>query len=321
MKFYWLSHFSGCGGSTLGAIASGFKPLLAIENNLHVADLYKQNIPSPIIWGNIQLVDKSQLIEYLPKKRDGILIMQSSPPCQDYSRANTNQNKTSVGAIALAGTFWQYEYLRPEYIIIENVSAFENSPTYKTFEKEILQLDYRVNKAVLNAADYSVPQSRSRFFAVFSKFGLPQINLKLLPKARLIGWYEAITDLIPTLEDTELTLVQSKSIQPLLYRPLLVERVGYYNQPKVRFDIEPCWTLRSHLADDGKGGTRSNIINIVLADGTVKKVNTQVLSQLMSFPDNYQWSDSFKLNCHAIGNAIAPRLMQVICDEIKKVNN
>lgn len=330
---YWISHFSGCGGSTIGAIAAGFKPILAIENNLHVANLYRNNIDSHVIWGDIEDVNQKQISfvksEFQRKQHGDILVIQSSPPCQEFSQVKRNRNKNSLSANVITKTIWQYDYLRPEYIIIENVSSFARSIPYLNFEDQILNMGYVVDKADIVASDYGVPQSRKRFFAVFSKLNYPKVSLNYLKKSHSIGWFNSISDLIPSLQPSQrLTENQKKQLDtvPTRYHSI-IERVGYYNGiPKIRLQDEPIWTLRSHLADDGKipdknGHGRSNIIDIVLNDGSIYKVNTAVLSRLQAFPDSYKWSDSFKLNVHAIGNSIPPLLMQKICKLIHNANS
>lgn len=182
-------------------------------------------------------------------------------------------------------------------------------------------MGYRCSLKILNAADYGVPQNRNRMFAVFSNQDTKFINLNNLIKSEPVGWYEATKDLINDLVDTYLTDKQLMAVinhHDYCGRYLLVERVGYYDEPKIRNANQPCWCLRSHLANDGHGGNgRSNIINIVTPDGTTKKVNTKVLARLQSFPDDFIWSDKFVDNVTVIGNAIAPDLMRQICELIK----
>lgn len=327
---YWISHFSGCGGSTLGAMDVGFTPILGIENNLEIAELYRNNIKSHVIWDDIGNIEKPQILfvpTELDRKRNGdILVIQSSPPCQEFSNANTKKDATSHRANVLLETIWHYEYLRPEYIIIENVAAFAKSIPYLQFENVIEGMGYLVDKQVLDASSYGVPQSRKRFFAVFSKLGHQRFSFNIIKKSRSGGWLESVSSLVDSLEFTTLTENQKRVLKDIPSNQVsIIERVGYYNKtPKVRLSHEPIWTLRSHLANDGKssistGQGRQDIIDIQIGSveyGTTKKVDTRVLARLQSFPDRYKWSNSFKLNVHAIGNSIPPLLMRKICEQL-----
>ena len=52
---YYSSHFSGCGGSTLGAIAAKLTPISAIEFDPRIAELYQVNC------GNVVVEDITQV--------------------------------------------------------------------------------------------------------------------------------------------------------------------------------------------------------------------------------------------------------------------
>jgi DNA (cytosine-5)-methyltransferase 1 len=325
-NYLWVSNFSGCGGSTIGAIKAGFTPLWANDFDKDIAEIYRLNIKSPILTKDIKEITFPYL-DSVPHRRErdqdgSILVFQSSPPCQDYSRANTKKDNESDRARILLDTVWMYKKLLPEYIVIENVPSYRNSQTYLEFQRQILDMGYDVNSAVLDAANYGVPQNRKRFFAVFNRTGYQRIDLYKLRKRCEIGWYAALKDLLDDLEETTLTESQSKQLEILPSTiPYLIERVGYYNgKPKIRSYIEPCWTLRSHLADDGKGGTRSNLINIWLPDWGLKrgkKLDTRCIARLQSFDYSFKWSESFATNVKAIGNSVAPKMMEAICNEIK----
>jgi len=340
-KYLFVSHFSGCGGSTQGAIASGFTPLLGIEFDPNVASIYRKNFGDKVLIKDVSQVKSSDLsmipLECDRIKSNQILVWQTSPPCQEYSQANNNKDVTSERANVLISTMWQYELYRPEYVVLENVKGYAKSAPYLAFESYLMNLGYSAWKQFVNSADYGVPQTRERFIAIFAKKGYksPQLFPTHSKKQDLLfnqwnGWGEAINDLIDNLDDSGLSERQREFLstipdKSLLRSPLLIERVGFYQHPKTRSHLSPCWTLRACLANDGKsenweGNGRTDIINIVLPSGKVKKLNTRAIARLQSFPDSFQWSDSFKLNVHGIGNSVPPLLMQRICEAIKRCN-
>jgi DNA (cytosine-5)-methyltransferase 1 len=324
MVKYFISHFSGCGGSTSGAVQAGFEPLLGIDNNETAARIYKNNFRySKFLNKKIQDVtddDLTDVYHKIDRQQGDILVLQTSPPCQDFSNANVKNIFNADRANLLKATYWQYEYFKPEYIILENVPSYKDTDYYENFENFIYSLGYRCSLKILNAAEYGVPQNRSRMFAAFSRDDVPFINLNHLTRFNYLGWFPAVEHLIDELEETFLTGVQLKAIsQHKDYGKshLLIERVGYYGTPKIRTINQPCWCLRSHLANDGKHGNgRSNIINIVLPNGIVKKVNTTVLARFQAFPNNFLWSERFVDDVTAIGNAVSPGLMKQVCELI-----
>ncbi|MBN3945183.1 MAG: DNA cytosine methyltransferase [Nostoc sp. NMS7] len=252
------SHFSGCGGSTLGAIAAGFVPIHAIENNPAIAELYKTNC-GDILVADIATVDFKRLDipTQLERRRSGqILVTQTSPPCQDFSAANTNSgNRDSLRANILRETWLYYEIFRPEYVVLENVPAYRHSKPYQEFEQYLITLGYKIIKVLFNAADYGVPQTRIRFFAiaVHKDYPIPQISptheyqqhgqLFLIRKP-WIGWYESLKDLLPSLPESKLTKKQENAIA-VLETQLIDQQnsksvaLGY----KTRLKDKPSFTL------------------------------------------------------------------------------
>lgn len=183
-----------------------------------------------------------------------------------------------------------------------------------------------------------------------AQFSHGQIDLFSEPKLPWVGWYEAIEDLLDELPRSQLTAKQQQAIKALGFqtqlvdqqnsksvrlgyktrgalepsftlgcnaqaKAFLVERVGAYNSPKIRSHSEPCWTLRSHLGDDGKNGSRTKVIDAVLGID-VRSLNTRALARLQSFPDWYQWSGKAALDTKVIGNSVPPLLAQRLVQSV-----
>ena len=362
---YYSSHFSGCGGSTLGAIAAKLTPISAIEFDPRIAELYQVNCGNVVVEDITQVGFKKLDIPTKKERNGDILVHQTSPPCQDFSRANTSANKASNRANVLGATHEFYSLYEPEFIVLENVPAYAKAGVYQEFELFLINKGYRILKGIYNAADYGVPQTRERFLsiAVAKGFDIPQITpthgkqksgqVDLFMKP-WVGWYAAIADLVPSLPDSRLTPKQKEAVkvhENLLIdirnpistkhgyktrreldpsftltashppRALLVERIGYRDEPSIREPSEPCWTVRATLGDDQKGGSRTKIIDAILDSATIKSINTPALARLQSFFDSYKWSTKAAVDTKGIGNSVAPLLMQRICEAIKLTLN
>ena len=255
---YCTSHFSGCGGSTLGAIAAGLTPISAIEFDPRIAELYQANCGNVLVE-NITQVDFRKLDIPTKKERNSdILIHQTSPPCQDFSRANTSANKGSDRANVLGATHEFYNLYEPEFIVLENVPAYAKAGVYQGFEVFLINKGYRILKGIYNAADYGVPQTRERFLsiAVAKGFDIPQITpthgkqksgqIDLFMKP-WIGWYEAIADLIPSLPDSHLTPKQKEAV--ISHENLLIDFANSTGGYKSRKQYEPTWTINASVGE------------------------------------------------------------------------
>lgn len=348
MSKYALVYFCGAGGTSLGAKAAGFETT-GIEWDDRIASLYQTNVGKVVI-DDVRNINPSELV---PVDRD-LLVISLSPPCQDYSQANKKADKTSDRANVLYGVFEHIKILKPEYIWLENVPGYAKSVVYDDFKKFLDSLGYSIQESVLNAADFGVPQSRKRLIMIATKHGYtaPVITPTHSKNGDMftqkwVGWYEAIRDLIPSLPLSKLTDKQKQAIAsrkvedslvfsaPHKYyaqdcnapistlradktdiaKAVLIERVGYYDQPKTAEIDDPCWTLRSSLGDDQKGGARTKLIDVI-DDADVRSLNVQALARLQSFPDWYQWSGKASVDVKGIGNSVPPLLSQRIFEAI-----
>ncbi len=160
--------FAGCGGLTSGFVSEGFSPVAAVEFDRNAAATYAANFGQD----HTQLVDISDWHD-IPSAD----VVVGGPPCQGFSSLGTQQPDDP------RNTLWR-EYVRvliaakPKVFVIENVDRFLKSYEYKLLEGEVRdgQLrDYQIVSAVLNAADYGVPQRRKRTIIVGSLNQTPHL--------------------------------------------------------------------------------------------------------------------------------------------------
>lgn len=95
-------------------------------------------------------------------------VVIGGPPCQGFSPLGRDRDHRSRGVL---NSLWQdyvrvVRLVRPPIFVIENVPEFLKSGQFEAF-LEMFRLDpvlndYRIDSAVLNAADYGVPQRRRR---------------------------------------------------------------------------------------------------------------------------------------------------------------
>lgn len=324
--FYFHAHFGGGGGASIGAKAAGCFLLPAIEFNQEVAEVYNKNVGNVLVR-DIAEVSSLELKPYIPTKRKNgdILIMQTSPPCQDYSRSNRDADSESERAKILDKTWRHYLTFRPEYIVLENVPGYYSASPYTNFKKFLKKIGYSISfDEVICCADYGVPQTRNRLIMIATKHGYPEVSLRPTHDGKWIGWYKAIEDLLPTLRSSELTGRQFDSIARLGYErnellePLLIERLGQRKESTIRAGYQPAWTITAGLGSDGKKANRKSMIDTLLPDGRCLSLSTRAIARLQSFPDDYIFSGKSALDIKIIGNSVPPRLMQTICEQIKQ---
>lgn len=162
--------FAGCGGMTQGFLNLGFRPTLAVEWDLAAAATYAVNFGDDhIFWGDI-----AELPDGSVPEADVVI---GGPPCQGFSNLGTRDPddprnrlwREYVGVVSRA---------RPKVFVIENVDRFRSSHEFQLLVQEVESgalRDYAIEVAILNAADYGVPQRRRRTIVVGSRIGRPEL--------------------------------------------------------------------------------------------------------------------------------------------------
>ena len=162
--------FAGCGGMTQGFKDAGFEPVLAVEWDEQAAATYAANHDPDVT--HTLCADIASVASADVPKADVVI---GGPPCQGFSGlglqdADDPRNKlwTEYVRVVLAA--------QPEFFVIENVDRFRTSGEFDRLQHEVEKgdlADYEITTAVLNAADYGVPQRRRRTIVIGRRGGAP----------------------------------------------------------------------------------------------------------------------------------------------------
>ena len=157
--------FAGCGGLTQGFVDAGFEPVAASEWELSAAATYAANFGEDhMTYGDIADFDEVPSAD----------LVVGGPPCQGFSNLGTRDPDDPRNKL------WR-EYMRvveeanPQVFVLENVDRFAKSSEFELLMTELTSGRLRawadVAYAVLNAADYGVPQRRNRTILIASRVG------------------------------------------------------------------------------------------------------------------------------------------------------
>ncbi len=204
------SMFSSAGIAEQYLFDAGIDVVAANELLQERADLYQAQYPkSNIICGDILNTATFQaLVNSTPEKLDFLI---ASPPCQGMSVAG--KNRTIEQMLKDERNFLVFKIIdfikikNPDFILIENVPTFFklelpfNSKRMKIVD--ILNIEfgeiYNIEPGVYDAADYGVPQRRTRAIIKLYKKGRKWGKPK---KSNLVTVRETISNL-PSLEAGE----------------------------------------------------------------------------------------------------------------------
>jgi DNA (cytosine-5)-methyltransferase 1 len=159
--------FSGAGGMSLGASMSGVKVVVSVEANRRAAATYAKNHPGvDVLCKRVEQVRGRDL--RVPRNEPIVLF--GGPPCRGFSTSNQRTRSASNP------NNWLFEHfiriakeIKPEWVVFENVTGIlqtERGRFVEAVENYLTDLGYSIQRWVLNAADFGVPQRRSRLFLV-----------------------------------------------------------------------------------------------------------------------------------------------------------
>lgn len=167
-----VSLFCGAGGLDWGFHQEGFQIPLAIDISVAAINTHKRNFPKTHSVAadliNLQPEGVFQLVSNRVKAKSRIGLI-GGPPCQGFSRANTNskaddpRNQLPQLYLDIVKRL-QIDYI-VEFVVFENVLGIrdkKHAPTYDALIKGLESLGFFVTEKELCALDFGVPQSRRR---------------------------------------------------------------------------------------------------------------------------------------------------------------
>jgi len=234
-----ISLFSGAGGMDIGFGMAGFQISVAVEYDKSCCETLKKNNPDlKVIHADISTVKTNDILKVGGLKVTEPALIIGGPPCQSFSLAGKRMGmEDSRGKLVLEFIRVVRESL-PKVFVMENVKGmvnWEKGRAIQAIMNEIadpityegMEYSYDVSMAVLNAADYGVPQFRERVFLVGNrvgkKFQFPEpthgnqskglVDLFNKRKKSYTTVWDAIGNLPPADEPSETALRVSKTIK------------------------------------------------------------------------------------------------------------
>lgn len=335
-----VSLFSGCGGLDLGAQQAGFEIVLATDVDDWCAQSHKVNFDGAnFVHASIADLTEEHLA---PVAREPVDLLIGGPPCPPYSKSRFYLKdkprglEDPAGDLTLRGYLKVLESVGPRAFILENVPGFRykvHREALDYLEREASRLGYTTNWAVLNAADYGVPQSRQRFFMIGARgtrIEMPRPTHAERPDAcagpRRQPWVTAGEAIGAT--DTEANASDEGHFAGGKHHDLLLQvppgdNYLYFTEkrdhPNPQFEwrsrywsfllklspSRPSWTIQATRSSNmGPFHWRSRILRI------------EEIKRLQSFPDDWYLAGKIEDQWRQIGNAVPPLLARRLAEAV-----
>lgn len=213
--------FAGCGGLSTGFEMAGFNIPVAIEKDEWASETYQANHPeTKVITEDITEIKNPLDIIEKGIQIDGII---GGPPCQGFSLSGKRDPKDPRNSLFMDFIRFIKDF-QPKFFMMENVPGLLSMKTANgelvkdLIVSEYEKAGYNSTYKILNAAEYGVPQSRTRVIFIGIRKDLKFEPEKLHPTGFLfennqITIDDAIMDL-PQINSGEGTEEQKYNIKP-----------------------------------------------------------------------------------------------------------
>lgn len=161
--------FAGAGGITEGFRKAGYTCVCANDFDEEAKHTFTFNLPLiPYLLKDIREVTSAELLLKAGCNADEIDVMTGGPPCQGFSLAGQRLSDDPRNVL-----FREYiriaKDIQPKVIFFENVYGIMNMQNGRVLNAILAkfgEIGYQCKYALINAADYGVPQARPRFVLI-----------------------------------------------------------------------------------------------------------------------------------------------------------
>lgn len=295
-----VSLFSGAGGLDLGLVQAGLKVVWANDIFLEAADTYASNIGPHIDTRDICHIDAAEIPD--------CDIVVGGFPCQGFSVANWGRHSHDPRNQLYREMVRIIREKKPKFFLGENVKglmSMAKGEALKAIIRDLNECGYKVRHALVNAADYGVPQARMRLLILGVRDDL-DTDIQFPPQ--------------PTHGKPE--TADSFGVMPWVS---VGEALARFPEPEVGQDIpnHECskYKLRfnGHLGHrridpdkpaptvTARGDEKGGVV-VLHHPNNLRRMTARELAAVQSFPDNFVFTGKKTSAYRQIANAVPPKL-------------
>jgi DNA (cytosine-5)-methyltransferase 1 len=348
----YVSLFSGAGGLDLGLERAGWRTAYASDNDPYATDTLKANVGRRIGRGRCafettfieqadirtltarSILDKSGLV------KGGVQLLAGGPPCQSWSSAGHQLGFDDPRGRLFDDFVRIAKDLDARWLLLENVRGLltargpdgQPGSALNEIRRKLLQSGFQTTVALLNAADYGVPQRRVRLFVVGFRAGdappfpLPTHSKKtdsedIFPWVPLSHALESVLDLSSNeiFRPTGKMAMELANVPPGsgVKSPGKAERTrpnGHWGYKQGAFVADPTQSARTVTASAQQDWIKDPQYGL-------RRLAPRECAAIQSFPKAWRFHGSLAAQYRLIGNAVPPLLAEAIGSTLLKHTN
>lgn len=308
--YRFIDLFCGIGGFRVALEKHGLECVFSSDNDIKVQEAYYENFKE-LPFGDIQEIPESRIPEHD--------ILCAGFPCQSFSISGKqmgmvdNRGRLFYEIIRIA------QYHKPYILLLENVKnilSIDDGKTIKTIECKLSEIGYSVQRHVLNASHYGIPQSRERvYFVCLRNDTKSEFNLKYSPpKESFKKIY--LEDILEDMVSDEMYINRNDiSIK---------KQDDEYNLSPIRIGMvnkggqgERIYSIKGHaITLSAYGGGVGAKTGLYLTNKGIRKLTVNECKLLMGFPQDHYVSNGIQ-GYQQLGNAVIPEMVNLVYNSIK----
>ena len=351
-----ISLFSGAMGLDLGIEKVGFKIRVCVEKDKWAAQTIRANTCIPVIERDINDVPTDEILAAAGIGRQDVTLVIGGPPCQAFSTAGKQKGFADFRGNVMLQYLRVVRDIMPEFFIMENVRGLQSAKLnsvpaeYAEFEPikdvkgsafhfmvaEFRKLGYSISHALLNAANYGVPEKRERIVVIGHRGERVPIPSPTQSENGEFGTkkWNTLRSCIGDMEhrtDLHYTELRKRSLP---YMKILKEGQNWRNLPE---DMAMQAMGKAYFLSGGKTGflrrlkfdepsptlvTSPTMPATLLCHPTqLRQLSIEEYARIQQFPDSWTFNGRLETIYKQIGNAVPVGLGQAVGQQIMRFIN
>lgn len=351
-----ISLFSGAMGLDLGIEKAGFKIRVCVEKDKWAAQTIRANTSIPVIERDINDVPTDEILAAAGIGRQDVTLVIGGPPCQAFSTAGKQKGFADFRGNVMLQYLRVVRDIMPEFFIMENVRGLQSAKLnsvpaeYAEYEPikdvkgsafhfmvaEFRKLGYSISHALLNAANYGVPEKRERIVVIGHRGERVPIPSPTHSENGEFGTkkWNTLRSCIGDMEhrtDLHYTELRKRSLP---YMKILKEGQNWRNLPE---DMAMQAMGKAYFLSGGKTGflrrlkfdepsptlvTSPTMPATLLCHPTqLRPLSIEEYARIQQFPDSWTFNGRLETIYKQIGNAVPVGLGQAVGQQIMRFIN
>jgi len=288
------------GGGTLEAGIGNLMSLQAVEYSSPILEHFNKAHGTDYQPRDINSVNPKEVADLDPQ------LFHASPVCKNFSCAKTLRGATELDRQSAEQVARVIRESKPPVVTVENVPDYSKTALFKLITDALDESGYTWDLVIHDAADYGAAQSRKRMLVRAVREGeLPALPQKQQPQ----DWYTMLEDLIDDAPDFPFTArTREKNWEVERIEKMIAKGSLDPSKPIITMGGSAGASVANARNSGGPAPTllasAAQSPRIMLPDGRVKRVTTEMMRRLMGLPESYPLPKKHALAKTVLGNGI-----------------